>query len=172
CPGDLVYGMYANSDSNRPQSQVTIGSTARLLDGTAAVPTGAWTHLAATFDGTTERLYVNGTQVSSLAVSGSILTSTSPLKIGGNAIWGEYFNGMIDEVRVYNRALSAGEITTDMNSSISSPDSIPPSTPGTLTATGGLGQVALSWGASTDNVGVTKYDVYRSTVAGFIPSTA
>jgi len=171
-PGDLVYGMYANSDSNRPQSQVTIGSTARLLDGTAAIPTGAWTHLAATFDGTTERLYVNGTQVSSLAVSGTILTSTSPLKIGGNAIWGEWFNGTIDEVRVYNRALSAGEITTDMNSSISSPDSIPPSTPGTLTATGGLGQVALSWGASTDNVGVTKYDVYRSTVAGFIPSTS
>ena len=30
-------------------------------------------------------------------------TSTNPLRIGGNAVWGEYFNGLIDEVRIYNR---------------------------------------------------------------------
>ena len=34
------------------------------------------------------------------------------LRIGGNSIWGEYFSGLIDEVRVYNRALSAAEIQT------------------------------------------------------------
>ena len=39
--------------------------------------------------------------------------STGALKIGGNAIWGEWFNGLIDEVRVYNRALSAAEIAAD-----------------------------------------------------------
>src|SRR5262249_31524776 len=37
------------------------------------------------------------------------------LRIGGNAIWGEYFNGLIDEVRIYNRALSATEILGDMD---------------------------------------------------------
>jgi len=169
--GNIVYGLYAGSDTNKPQSQVTVGQP-RLVDAPSAIPTGSWSHLAATYDGTTERLYVNGTQVASLAISGTISTSTGAFKIGGNAIWGEWFNGLIDEVRVYNRALSASEITTDMNTSISSPDTIPPSTPGTLTATGGLGQVSLSWGASSDNVGVTKYDVYRSTVAGFIPSTS
>jgi fibronectin type 3 domain-containing protein len=170
-PGDLVYGIYASSDTNRPQSQVTVGSV-RILDGTSSIPTGSWTHLAATFDGTTQRLYVNGTQVGSLASAGSILTSTSPLKIGGNSIWGEWYDGLIDEVRVYSRALSAGEIQTDMNTSISAPDSTPPSAPGTLTATGGLGQINISWGAATDNVGVTKYNVYRSTTSGFTPSTA
>ena len=35
--------------------------------------------------------------------------------IGGNTVWGEYFAGLIDEVRIYNRALSAAEIQTDMN---------------------------------------------------------
>ena len=55
-PGDLVYGLYSSSDTNRPQSQVTIGGTGRLLNGTATIPTGAWTHLAATYDGTTQRL--------------------------------------------------------------------------------------------------------------------
>jgi fibronectin type 3 domain-containing protein len=169
--GNLVYGLYVNSDSNRPQSQVTVGAP-KLLDGTSAVPTGSWTHLAMTFDGTTERLFVNGTQVSSVAIAGSIATSTGALKIGGNSIWGEWYGGLIDELRVYNRALSASEITADMNTSISSPDSTPPSAPGTLTATGGLGQVSLSWGAATDNTGVVRYDVYRSTTQGFTPSAS
>ena len=171
-PGELVYGLYANTDANKPQSQVTIGTTARLLDGTTAVPAGLWTHLAATFDGTTQRLYANGTQVAQLAVSGTIMTSDSPLKIGGNAIWGEWFNGLIDEVRVYNRALTAAEIQTDMNTPISNPDSTPPSAPGALTATGGLAQATLTWGAASDNIGVTRYNVHRSTTSGFTPSTA
>ena len=51
-------------------------------------------------------------------MSGSIIANTGPLRIGGNAIWGEYFNGLIDEVRVYNRALSASEIQGDMDRSV------------------------------------------------------
>jgi hypothetical protein len=170
-PGDLVYGLYAGSDSNRPQSQVTVGSP-QLLDAPSGIPTGSWTHLAATFDGSTQRLYLNGAQVATRASAGSILTSTSALKIGGNSIWGEWFSGLIDEVRIYSRVLSATEIQADMNTSISSPDTVPPSAPGTLTATGGLGQVALSWGAATDNAAVARYNVHRSTTPGFTPSTA
>ncbi len=50
------------------------------------------------------------------------------------------------------------------------PDTTPPSAPGALQATGGLSTVSLSWGASTDNVGVIRYDVYRSQVTGFTPA--
>src|SRR5439155_14059158 len=50
-------------------------------------------------------------------------------------------------------------------------DTVAPTTPANLTATGGLGQATLSWTASTDNVGVTRYDVYRSTVSGFTPDS-
>src|SRR5205085_1624062 len=49
-------------------------------------------------------------------------------------------------------------------------DSTPPSAPGTLTATGGLGQASLSWGAATDNVGVHHYNLHRSTTSGFTPN--
>ena len=45
--------------------------------------------------------------------------STGPLKLGGNAIWGEWFAGLMDDVRVYNRALSASEIQSDMNVAVS-----------------------------------------------------
>jgi hypothetical protein len=74
--------------------------------------------LAATYDGATLRLYVNGTLASSLARSGSINTSNSPLRLGGNSIWGEWFNGLIDEVRIYNRALTQPEIQSDMNTPV------------------------------------------------------
>ena len=76
----------------------------------------------------------------------AITTSTGALRIGGNAIWGEYFQGDIDEIRIYNRALPATEIQADMNTSISAPDTTPPSAPGTLTATGGLGQIGARLG--------------------------
>ena len=117
-------------------------------------------------------LYVNGVQAATLIASGSIISSTGALRIGGNTIWGEYFNGLIDEVRIYNRALSATEIQTDMNRAVTNPDSVPPSAPGTLSATGSLTSAQLSWGAATDNVGVARYNVYRSTTSGFTPSTA
>ena len=77
-----------------------------------------WVHLAGTYDGTTQRLYVNGTEVAKRAQSGPIEVSGGVLRIGGNSIWGEFFKGRIDEIRVYNRALSAAEITTDMNTSV------------------------------------------------------
>ena len=48
-------------------------------------------------------------------------------------------------------------------------DTQPPTAPTNLTATGGLGKATLSWTASTDNIGVAKYSVYRSTTAGFTP---
>ena len=65
-------------------------------------------------------LYVNGVQVASKAASGTIQSSSSPLWIGGNQPYGEYFHGLIDDVRVYNRALSQAEIQTDMTTPLGS----------------------------------------------------
>jgi hypothetical protein len=79
---------------------------------------GSWTHLATTFNGSSLQLYVNGALVRTTARTGSILVSTGALQIGGNNFWGEYFGGLIDEVRVYNRALTAAEIQSDMNVAI------------------------------------------------------
>jgi hypothetical protein len=54
-----------------------------------------------------------------VALSGNIATSASPLRIGGNAVWPEWFAGLIDEVRIYNRQLTQTEIQTDMNTPVS-----------------------------------------------------
>ena len=215
------------------------------------------------------RLYVNGTQVATLAATGNIATSTNPLSIGGDGIYGQYFAGLIDNVRVYNTALTAAQIQTDMTTPVApmppirrrrrrrgrsratavsaqpsrselgrghrqrrghrlphralpgrrlhqlhpdrhhrtattysdttaaagtsysyrvrandaagnlgpysnpatattpSPDTTPPGKPGTLTATAvSATEVDLSWGAATDNVGVTGYHIERCQGAG------
>jgi hypothetical protein len=74
----------------------------------------AWTHLAFTYDGATFRIFVNGVQVATRAQAGAISASAQVLRIGGNSVWGEYFQGRIDEVRIYNRALTQAEIQADM----------------------------------------------------------
>jgi glucose/arabinose dehydrogenase/PKD repeat protein len=112
----MVYSLYAH-DGSRPLGQVNILGE-QNASGTAQVPLNAWTHLATTYDGATLRLYVNGTQVASKPQTGTIPASTGPLRIGGNSIWSEWFRGLIDEVRVYNRALTAGEIQTDMTTPV------------------------------------------------------
>ncbi len=170
-PGGLAYALYSGTDTGRPSAEVRTTTTAETR-GTASLPTGTWSHLAATYDGTTLRLYVNGTQVSSRALSGSIGVTSGALRIGGNLIWGEYFKGLIDEVRIYRRALTAGELQADMNSPIAASDTQPPSAPGNVVATVSGTDVQLAWAASTDNVGVTGYRVYRSATAGFTPGTA
>jgi hypothetical protein len=112
-PSNLVYALYANTDVNRPQ--VWAFTTSDLFaQGTAQIANNAWTHLAATYDGSTLRMYVNGVAVGSRAMSGGMLRSTGALRIGGNTIWGEWFRGRLDDIRVYSRALAGAEIQTDM----------------------------------------------------------
>jgi beta-glucanase (GH16 family) len=106
-----------------------------------SVPVNTWTHLAATYDGGTLRVYVNGVQTMSRAVTGALTTSTSPLRIGGDAPWGQYVSGLIDEVRVYNRARTASEIQSDMNAAVGgaapSPDFSISATPSSRSITRG-----------------------------------
>ena len=66
---------------------------------------------------------------------------------------------------------AAGNVSASSNQAtgVVTGDVTPPGSPGTLQATGALGSASLSWSAATDNVGVVRYNVHRSTVAGFVP---
>ena len=170
--GNYAYGLYGNTGTNRPSVNGVIGGVDRDIRGAATLPLNTWTHLAGTYDGANLRLYVGGALVATQAATGSIATSTGVLHIGGNLVWGEWFEGLIDEIRIYNRALTQAEIQTDMNQSIGTPDTQAPTAPGTLGATGAIATASLSWSAATDNVGVTRYNVHRATTPGFTPSAA
>ena len=119
--GDDNYFLEATTSSGgKPSVGTTIGGVNANLYGPSVLPRNTWTHLASTYDGATVQLYVNGTMVASRAQTGPLVTSTNPLQIGGDSIYGQTFQGKIDEVRIYNRALSAAEIKSDMNLAISS----------------------------------------------------
>jgi hypothetical protein len=116
-PGDLAYGLYA-AGTARPS--IYIATTGGLGSTTApsALPTNTWTHLAATYDATTLRLYVNGNQVASAPRTTTIVSSTNPLRLGGNNIWSEWFAGQLDDVRIYNQTLTPTQIQTDMTTRV------------------------------------------------------
>jgi chitodextrinase len=86
--------------------------------GPSVLPLNTWTHIAQTFDGTTVRLFVNGAQVASTPLSGSIQDMNNPLEIGSDHIFGQYFQGLIDDVRVYNIALTQSQIQADMGTPV------------------------------------------------------
>ena len=136
-PGNCIYYLYANTDYTGPATGVFIGSE-KMLSGGQMIPLNAWTHLAATYDGASQKIYVNGVLLTSRAQTGSILTSTGKLSIGGNTVWGENFCGRIDEVRVYNRALQATEIKTDMGQALGTLTPTPTPTPTPLPLNTGL----------------------------------
>jgi hypothetical protein len=97
-------------------------------------------------------MYVDGVMVRSVARSGAINVTGGPLNIGGNVVWGgEYFQGVIDEVRIYNRALSATEIRADMN-----PVVLPPPTP-TLSALAIAGPASVNENSSASYTATATY---------------
>ncbi len=79
---------------------------------------------------------------------------------------------MIDEVRIYNRPLTAAEVASDMNRPVGVVDTTPPSAPQNLAGIGSTSSVALSWGIATDDIAVDHYNVHRSNSPDFTPSTA
>lgn len=101
-------------DANVGQYKVYVDHWgAPLLDSNLKVIPDAWNHVAMTFDGSTVRFYVNG--VAGNTVSWGLYNyGISTVDVGGNHIGGtttkQSFNGLIDEVLFYNRALSEQEV--------------------------------------------------------------
>jgi len=110
-----AYFLHASGNGGlMPAAGGTFAGAMSFTSSASAIPVSGWSHLAMTYDGANVRLYVNGVQVASKVQTGAIQTNGSALRIGGNVPYGEYFQGIIDEVRVYNRAISVSEILADM----------------------------------------------------------
>jgi hypothetical protein len=98
-----------------PSGGGTIGGALLFVTGRSANPIGAWSYVALTYDGSRLRLFVDGREAASQSTTGPVATARNPLWLGGNHPFGEFFDGLIDEARVYDRALSDAEIKADMD---------------------------------------------------------
>jgi chitodextrinase len=133
------------------------------LDSGQAPATGQWQYVTATYDGTNVRYYVNGAQVATRTFTGNV-GDFNTWRIGayGGTPYG-FFDGSIDDVRVYDRALSAAEVQSDMATRVGN-DTTAPTAPTAFAKTGATATtIATSWTASTDNVGVAGYRLFRGT---------
>ena len=176
-PWDYYYGLFTSAYLNAAESLVYVWyldsmvqhGNDQIVDGVSPTPLNAWTHLAMTYDSASQRLFVNGVLVASRPMTDEIpMWASQPLRIGGgytNSGQGG-LTGMIDEVRIYNRALSQAEIQTDMGTAVSGSaptlTSLSPATgmqgvsvPVTLTGTNFMGGATVA----ADNGGVTVGDV-------------
>ena len=97
-------------DINNGYLRFIVGSTA--LTGGTSIPTSfARNHVVGTYDGATMRVYLDGALDGSLARSGAIPTNVLPVRIGADSTGvANQFVGWIDEVEIFNRALSLAEI--------------------------------------------------------------
>ena len=109
--GSTSSGFRLGLQDGRPCFGVPVTSFSHHLIGKTALPTGTWVHLAGTFDGQTMRLYMNGAEQGTLARPGALHSNTKPLCLGNyDAGHLAHFTGLLDEVKFYDRALSAEEV--------------------------------------------------------------
>ena len=91
------------------------GTTTTLIANSGDLAVNTWYHVAAVYDGSTMRLYLNGVQVGSVAKTGTLAQNASvAVNIGRNPEGLNHFSGTLDEVRIYNQSLTATEITAVM----------------------------------------------------------
>ena len=156
---ELMLGGSSGSDSIT-HFNIANGTTAEADYYNTNSFSGSWVHVAGVLDNSM-KLYINGVLYAE-NVSPNITspgTTTSDLYIGtrtpGNSLVG-WLNGFMDDIRIYNRALSAPEVTQLYyagNPNVPMP-------PSSLTATAGNGQNVISWPTVT---GATSYNLYWST---------
>jgi hypothetical protein len=149
----------ANKTSGSVKNRPAMGFTTsrnfyEVSRGNNTLTASQWAHLTAVYNGSSYKLYLNGAQMLNRSASGNILNSTLPLLIGAN------FKGFIDDLRIYNRALSPAEIAADMKTPVGAVvgDMVKPS----ISITSPSADITLTStttnisGVSSDNVGVTK----------------
>lgn len=119
---DVIFDTY-NAINNGRALRLVIG-TSTTASVANVLTLNTWNHVAATFNSGVINFYVNGASVGTFTVATTTLQTNTvrPLTIGEDYIQGpsaEYFNGRIDEVRIWNRTLSQNEIAANMNECLS-----------------------------------------------------
>lgn len=110
--GGVYLSIFPNSNPSL-KNHIDFGANYSPTDryfSTNAIPLNAWVHVAATYDGQRVRLFVNGQLVQEAARTGGFTTGTMYIGRDGAGAASDVFRGVIDDVRIYNRALNQFEM--------------------------------------------------------------
>ena len=120
-----------------------------------------WHHIAGVYDGSKLYMYQDGNNIDSKSVAGSINRKWSRVFIGENGqARNRYWNGLIDDMRIYNRALTAEEIGALVRPEPVIPPPPPPA-PNDVNAVGHDSRIDLRWQFDTDP-NLAGYNIYRA----------
>lgn len=144
------YMMRLNSSEHLSFAVCNDSGNTGITTSPRAIPLNTWTHVAATYDAATQRMtmYVNGNPDPTTGTASPPTDGPTMLAVG-NGMGAQFFNGQIDEARVYNRALTQAEIGILRDGQ---------APPGGLLATPGANQVRLDWAAAPN---AARYAIYR-----------
>ncbi len=88
------------------------------VNGNAPLPLNTWSHVSMTYDGTNLHAFVNGANTRTVAATGAIPTTNGILQLGKRVMNTEVWIGRLDEMSIYNRALSTTEIESIFNADL------------------------------------------------------
>ena len=98
------------------QFEIRQAGTTKSVTSTTTIPLNQWKHIAARYDGSALRVFINGIpDTATTAATGALVATTEPLWIGGDTT---YLNGTLDDLSLCNRALSDTEITSLSNNQV------------------------------------------------------
>ena len=164
-----MLGQASAGNQNRLRFRVRAGgTTTTLVAGSEELPLNIWYHAAATYDGATMRLYLDGVLVGSMAKSGVMAASSLvPVFIGANPDGSNFMRGIIGDVRIYSRALSASEVAS-LSGGGAAPANAAPTVSLTTPANGSTytapADVTLSATASDTDGTIARVDFYAGSI--------
>jgi hypothetical protein len=110
-----AYSLYTSDKWGKPRGQV---AARQAVAAARRLQPGRWAYVAATWNGRILRLHVNGVQVARHRVRGARSAAKAVLRFGASTTRGHFFAGLIDDVRIYRRALTVREIRADMRTPV------------------------------------------------------
>ena len=108
--GDSQYRLQHNATNSKFEFGIKTNTGGSYLTSITTPTDGVWYHLVGTWDGAFVKIYVNGVLEQTTGRTGVIPGSSVPLKIGSSSLDARWFNGIIDEVNLWDRALSQEEV--------------------------------------------------------------
>lgn len=108
-PGNVGWIIHNNA-TNALQCYVHVNGSWNNVKVEGIYTPNEWVHVGFTYDSTTLRVYADAVEVGSLAVGGPITQADGDIEVGGTSLYSQWWDGLIDDVRVYATALSPDEI--------------------------------------------------------------
>lgn len=161
--GDYVRPYALSVTTDRTINWAIFTTSDNRYSSTATIVWNQWHHIVATYNAVagTSKIYLDGELVTTGTFTGVLDRRTATTKMGtrANSYW---MGGTLDDVRLYSRAISAAEVKDIFDGTETAADGTAPTVPQNLSATTvSPRQILLDWDASSDNVKVTGYKIYK-----------